>query len=415
MSYIRKTADIITSNELDFVLHQIKDHSLVAKLLLKQRHPIEDLVDGHVNYISISNSDKTKISYLTKERAESIIQSSPYGEGADELWSSSRRFHVKPGSFISKIFKKVSLEEVQKFSILFRNIQNKIEYNFNVVDGSKLSHYYHFNSYLSESGSLGCSCMKYDQCQDYLDLYTKNSDIIKMLVMTADNGQLIGRALLWEFNGNKIMDRIYTIDDDTYQYQFKKWADNNEYLYKKEQKWNNGLFFESNGKTIYKELSVKLENTKFEYYPYLDTFRFLDTKTGTLYNYKPTDTTTLYNIKTLSSADGSTYGYDHLMLCDKTKQFFPYADTTYLEYCGIRVCHNICVYSDIFDTSILREDALYDPNVNDWIFKDPEFNNEILLDSVRKTKKEFGSVMENFYQDISRAVDETVQIVESPF
>ena len=77
MSYIRKTADIITSHELDIVLQQIKDHSLVAKLLLKQRHPIEDLVDGHVNYISISNSDKTKISYLTKERAESIIQSSP--------------------------------------------------------------------------------------------------------------------------------------------------------------------------------------------------------------------------------------------------------------------------------------------------------------------------------------------------
>ena len=164
---------------------------------------------------------------------------------------------MKPGSFISKIFKKVSLEEVQKFSILFRNIQNKIEYNFNIVDGLKLSHYYHFNSYLSGSGSLGCSCMKYDQCQDYLDLYTKNSDIIKMLVMTADNGQLIGRALLWEFDGNKIMDRIYTIDDESYQYHFKKWADDNGYWYKKEQKWNNTLFFESKGKTIYKEISFQ--------------------------------------------------------------------------------------------------------------------------------------------------------------
>ena len=306
MAYTRKTADIITSHELDYVLEQIKDHSLVARLLLKTRHAIEDLVDDHVNYISISSSDRTKISYLTSERAQSLIDSN------QDLWSSSRRFHVKPGSFISKIFKRISLDEVQKFSVLFRNIQNKIETKFDIVDGSRLSHYYHYNSYLSESGSLGCSCMKYDQCQDYLELYTQNPDIVKMLIMVTPDRRLIGRALLWEFGGNKIMDRIYTIDDDTYQFHFKKWADENGYIYKKEQKWNNGLFFESNGKTIYKELFVKLGNTKFAYYPYLDTFRFLDTKTGTLYNHKPTDTNTLYNIKTLSSADGSTYGHDHL-------------------------------------------------------------------------------------------------------
>ena len=380
MSYTRKTADIITSHDFDYVLEQIKDQSEVARLLLKQRHPIENLVDNHINYISISNSDKTKISYLTTERTEALMQR------GEDLWSSTKRFHVKPGAFVSKLFKNVSPIEVQNFSILFRNIQTKISFDFKIVKGVSIYHYYHHGSYLSESGSLGASCMKYDQCQEYLELYTQNSDTIKMVVMITPGLDLVGRALLWEFDGNKIMDRIYTIDDDTYQYHFKKWADENGYIYKKEQKWNNGLFFESNGKTIYKELSVKLENTKFEHYPYLDTFRFLDTKTGTLYNYKPTDTTTLYNIKTLSSADGSTYGYDHLMLCDKTKQFYPYSDTTYLGYCGIRVSHNICVYSDIFDTSILREDAHYDDVINDWIFKDQELNNDVLLEKVRSQR-----------------------------
>ena len=118
MAYIRKTTDILTSHELDFVLEQIKDNSEVARLLLKKRHLIESLQENHVNYISISNSDKTKISYLTSERSQSIINSSPYGESSDELWSSSRRFHVKPGAFISKIFKDISSREIEIFSTL---------------------------------------------------------------------------------------------------------------------------------------------------------------------------------------------------------------------------------------------------------------------------------------------------------
>ena len=252
MAYIRKTTDILISYELDLVLEQIKDNSEVARLLLRKRHPIENLVDNHINYISISNSDKTKISYLTSERSQNIISSSPYGEGADELWSSSRRFHVKPGAFISKLFKNIQPKEVENFSQLFKNAQNNITSTFKIVSGSDILHYYHHTSYLRESGSLGNSCMKYDLSQDYLDLYTDNTDKISMLIMVDKNSKLIGRALLWSNDDVKIMDRIYTIDDETYQYHFKKWADDNGYWYKKEQKWNNTLFFESKGKTIYK-------------------------------------------------------------------------------------------------------------------------------------------------------------------
>ena len=89
MAYTRKTSDIITSNELDFVLEQIKDNSEVARLLLKNRHSNENLVDNHINFISISNSDKTRISYLTPERIESLLSR------GEDLWTSSKRFHIK--------------------------------------------------------------------------------------------------------------------------------------------------------------------------------------------------------------------------------------------------------------------------------------------------------------------------------
>jgi hypothetical protein len=309
------------------------------------------------------------------------------------------------------------LPEVQNFSILFRNIQNKVNTHFDVLKGRDISHYYYYENYLSESGSLGASCMKYEQCKDYLDLYTKNSDMIKMLVMTADNSKLVGRALLWEFDDNKIMDRIYTIDDDTYQFHFKKWADDNGYIYKREQKWNNSLFFETKGKTLYKELSVNLGRTNFQNYPYLDTFKFLDTSTNTLYNYKPeVSTTNSKNIKILCSAEGNTYGIDHLMMCEKTKLFYPYTETTYLNYCGIRVYHNICVYSDIFDTSILKEDALFDDSVNDWIFKDSDSNNEVLLESVRKKRSEMktNGIWSQPFEYFIQEDDEDLSVTEHP-
>jgi hypothetical protein len=400
MAYTRKTSDIITSYDLDCVLEQIKDNSEVARLLLKQRHPIENLVDNHINYISISNSDKTRISYLTPERLDALLSN------GEDVWTSSKRFHIKPGAFISKIFKNIHPKEVENFSQLFRNVQTKITTNFKIVSGSNIPHYYHYQSYLSESGSLGNSCMKYDSCQDYLDLYTDNTDKISMLVMTTDDRRLIGRALLWSIDDMKIMDRIYTIDDETYQFHFKKWADDNGYLYKKEQKWNNTLFFESKGKTIYKEISFELKSFKFNHYPYMDTFKFLDTSDGVISNIPRTS-----NVRTLSSADGSTYEYDHLVMCEKSKLFYNYNDTTYLNYCQMRVHDGICVYSDVFDTSILREDAEYDPTINDWIFKDDDLNNHVVLKKTREmrnnqnTRLDFSALMGNMVNEYLLAAD----------
>ena len=380
MAYIRKTTDILISYELDLVLEQIKDNSEVARLLLRKRHPIENLVDNHINYISISNSDKTKISYLTSERSQNIISSS--GEGSDELWSSSRRFHVKPGAFISKLFKNIHPKEVENFSQLFKNAQNNITSTFKVVSGSDILHYYHHTSYLRESGSLGNSCMKYDSSQDYLDLYTDNTEKISMLIMVDKNSKLIGRALLWSNDDVKIMDRIYTIDDETYQYHFKKWADDNGYWYKKEQKWNNTLFFESKGKTIYKEISFELKSFDFNHYPYMDTFKFLNINDGVISNIPKT-----IDDRTLLSTEGSTYGHDHLTMCQKSKLFYTYDDTIYLDYLSMRVWSGLTVYSDVYDIHILMDDADYDETVNDWIFKDDDLNNHIVLEKAREDRK----------------------------
>ena len=370
MAYTRKTSDIITSNDLDYVLEQIKDNSEVARLLLKQRHSVENLVDNHINYISISGSDKTKISYLTTERIDSLLSN------GEDLWTSSKRFHIKPGAFVSKLFKNIHPKEVENFSQLFRNVQTKITSNFRVVNGNNILHYYHHGSYLSESGSLGNSCMKYDACQDYLELYTENKDKISMLVLVADNHGLIGRALLWTIGDMKIMDRIYTIDDETYQFHFKKWADDNGYWYKKEQRWNNSLFFESKGKTIYKEISCELNSFKFNNYPYMDTFKFVDDE-GNLYNYQPGG-----NFYTLSTTDGGRQSDNHLRF-DGIDRVYRYShETVYLDYLGLYTHQPKCFYSESNDCYILRKDAVMCEESRDYIFGD-EWNH---LNNVEQIK-----------------------------
>ena len=117
MSYERKTSDIFISEDLKDLLSKIEKQSAVAALLLKKRHIKDDLVDNYVNFISVSSDDRSKISYLTPDRAEAMEMS--------EFWTSKRRFHTKPGAFVSKIFKNISGRDVEIFSTLFRNISNR--------------------------------------------------------------------------------------------------------------------------------------------------------------------------------------------------------------------------------------------------------------------------------------------------
>ena len=140
---------------------------------------------------------------------------------------------LRNGGLVTKIYKNIPPREIENFSNLFRAFADEKEFDFQIVKGSDIIKYYHQDSYVTHSGSLGNSCMKYDRCSKFLELYNDN-DVVSMLVMMNSEGGLIGRALLWEFDGNKVMDRIYSV----YDYEvlsFKKWATDNNYIYKKEQ------------------------------------------------------------------------------------------------------------------------------------------------------------------------------------
>ena len=376
---------IYISPELKEVLLEIQD-SVVAKLLLQEDHSDEELATDFVNFISISKKDVTKISYLPKERSEGLT--------LDECWATTKRVMAKPGGFVSKVFVGISEKEVEKFSTLFRSEVTKPKLNFKVVSGDDIKKYYHYSTYCERSGgSLHASCMKYDGCQRYLDIYSENPDICKMVVLydNDDTRRIVGRALLWELDGYKIMDRIYTISDETYQFYFKQWATKNDYLFKSEQNWFNTKKFENlNGVKVNLDLTVKLPGVNnLDYTPYMDTFKFLDYD-GNLHNAQPKGR----DYYTLTTTDGRKHGYDYLVT-DVLDDVLRYRhDACYLRYLEAWTSPNNCKYSNILDTYILDRDCVYNDELRDYIFNDEHksHNNDERINSqleyIREEKRQ---------------------------
>jgi len=381
MPYQRKTIDLIISDDLRNILTEIESESMVAKLLLKKRHSKEDLVESPVNYISVSHDDKSKISYLTTDRINSLEP--------DTYWTSNSRYKGKPGAFIGKLFKDVPSREVEKFSNLFRTQSLMPVFTFKVVDADDIKKYYHQETYVTDEngytrGSLGASCMKHDHCQKLFKLYTKNNDQVKMLIMLDENEKLIGRALLWDLESNKIMDRIYTKLDEDYVFHFKKWATKNGYLYKSEQNWFNTLFFENlniKRKELYLEFNLGINPKK---YPYMDTFKFVNLESGRLYNYIPEN----INVKTLTSSDGGYHDGDHLRFDGIHKVFRYRNEVNWLPYLNLYTRSYDCNYSEVNETYILKKDSVYDNEIGHYIFvgEYEHLNNKEKIEELRNPK-----------------------------
>jgi hypothetical protein len=256
------------------------------------------------------------------------------------------------------------------------------------LKGDDIRKYYHNSLHSEDSGSLGVSCMRYDSCQKLFDMYVDNTDKISMLAMMDDYGRIMGRALLWNFDGNKIMDRIYTINDEQLQFYFKKWATENGYYYKSQQNWYNSIQFErlGEGKKILK-FDIKLENSDYRYYPYMDTFKFFNPDTGTFSNYRPEGR----DHYTLCSSDGSKYDWNYLVYDDYDKVYRHRGETVRLDYLDISAHPDRCNYSEIHEQYIISEHAEWREDIRDYVFSAQydQFNNYERINNRLKEIEEY--------------------------
>jgi hypothetical protein len=216
---------------------------------------------------------------------------------------------MKVGRLIQKLFPPELIKQfinsesdIEKFVNYFKSHFDESNKDFRIVEGEEIKKWYHENSYLMPSGNcygtLWNSCMRYQDRQKFLNLYTTNPQF-KMLVMTQKDrygeDKVRARALLVEAETTddsylpkgtkvKVMDRIYSVYDSDV-ITFKTWAKENGYISKYEQTAKSKIFFTTiDDENKYISLKLKLDNPHLNYYPYLDTFSYFRWDKGEFFN-----------------------------------------------------------------------------------------------------------------------------------
>lgn len=232
------------------------------------------------NYIKAE--DENTISFLPKNKYEKV----------DDCWNEGR-VKMKIGRFVNKILTEFSFANfsitdstVEKFVNYYKSFFTRDVSKLKIVEGDDIMKFYREDNYFliddERMGTIWNSCMRQRGRNKFMKLYSINPNKVKMLVLFSDDDTTIkGRALLWydvkdhnSDNEYKVMDRIYTYYDHDVEF-FKDWAKENGFLYKYEQNSKNTITFVDNGNVKEMELYVKLNSKGLDYYPYLDTFRFL--------------------------------------------------------------------------------------------------------------------------------------------
>lgn len=217
---------------------------------------------------------------------------------------------MKLGKYLRLAYPKLTPANITHICEKIKSILNDSDV-FKIVEGDEIKRLYFRTNYVPNHCTLSNSCMRYLKCQrdDYFKIYGDNA---KMLVMTPKRGKrILGRAILWEYNGTYLMDRVYYAEPYI-EYKFYDYAKKMGYgvLHKNcwvpwgdTQEW---LLPSDNYKDPVKlRFQIKLKEPCINY-PYMDSLCYLD-KDKTILSTYP-----INGGYVLHSTDGNTqiYYYD---------------------------------------------------------------------------------------------------------
>lgn len=228
----------------------------------------------------------------TKKLAINKAYLRPNQSDTSFLWTKNRN-NIKVGRLVRSLLMHLSVEftdkSIEDFVNLFKSTydleQNALK-KFSLIKSKDISKWYDKDNYIKGcTGQLYNSCMKGVPSR-YFKLYKDND--VKLLVQFTDGGKLVkdkytsetikGRALVWEgvdidgVGKATLVDRIYTHNDSDVEL-FREYAKMNGWYWKD----RNGYF--TNGSVVIQNnrVSYQLKKSNFRNYPYVDTFRYLDT------------------------------------------------------------------------------------------------------------------------------------------
>jgi len=283
------------------------------------------------------------------------------------VWSRQNRQSAKPARIIQKLLvKKYSCRDFENFSNWIK-AEMLCSGEFKIVEGEDISKYYLDKTYYKTEGTLGNSCMRHEECQPFFKVYEDNA---KMLILLK-NDKVMGRAILWEFDGKIYMDRVY-VCMDYLEANFIDYAEQNKWIHRKNQSLlSDGEYqYWLGPKDNYKEafqadLTINLKEV-YPYMPYLDTFRYYDRETNSI-NTNPQKG----NIYLSETEGGYLNNYNQYVCacCGRTENVHIDDEPetlSYSEYEGAWYCDDCCVYCDGIDDFICTSTE----TVNVYIAKD---------------------------------------------
>lgn len=195
---------------------------------------------------------------------------------------------IKVGRAIRQLFNAnnlpVSDPEIESFVNLYKNAWDKKFTKmdgFRLVNGSDIRYWYLEDNYVHGGGQLNASCMRYERCQPYLDIYVKNPDVCQLLVYVDKQNRLLGRAIVWKLTDKTrkcdyMLDRVYTRFDSDIS-KITTWFE--EHFGVEEDEYHS----HSNG---FRGCSVTIKNKDFDTYPYADSLWVLDYADNKLLSYE---------------------------------------------------------------------------------------------------------------------------------
>lgn len=269
------------------------------------------------------NIDSPRLTIINK--ASVVLETSL--ENA-KVWSLTKT-NIKVGRLVRAILTQAKYnfndKNIEDFTNLYKatyDITKDALKMFDIVKGDDIEYWYNGERYQDGGGSLNNSCMAHVD-DNYFGIYTDNSQV-SMIILYGDGGSIKGgkytsniikgRAILWDvkFDNSdttyKFMDRIYTTFDNDEQL-FKMFAEKNGFWYKSQQSIGNYPI--TNG-TEEKRVVItcKIDECQFDYYPYFDTLKYLNTHKSILSNTDgdcSDDDSEDYFDRELQSTDGEYY------------------------------------------------------------------------------------------------------------
>lgn len=393
-----------------------KHNSKIAKELLDADKFIQ-LYNKIVNTWALTECEKTPILEILKEKIDKLItdevralsirkdvfEISFTPKGKDLIytlsnnWSRENRQTGKPGRIIKKLLVYDYKErDIELFSNQFKAELVSIG-EWEIVTGSDICYWYNSDNYYKIAGTLGNSCMRYSECECYFEVYKDNASML----ICVKEGKLLGRAILWNIDGKTYMDRVY-VCMDYLEEQFIQYAMSNKWYIRTDQSllsdgddqyWlgpEDNYTFEINPTLI-----INLR-TVYDYFPYMDSFRYLDPDDQTI------STISRFGKVYLSNTEGT---WEHTQCvececCGNSEEYYgdesednPYYWSDYLE--GY-LCPDCAIWNDYLESYISKSMSLvrvYDSKLDYELI--PE---TIVIDNL--TKEHVTTFLNDYFTEI---------------